>query len=190
MFYHIQLNWHCHWRPPAKGTRVTQTTYLAHSIICIVIFLAANYLKFLLNQRNPFDLHQLHIKHYQSTKSKQHRIGKTFPKPGIADTRNWKVPKVDPALIDPILRSPYAISGGITNFLFSPTHILQSVHLNNWKGEGGYSRSPWSHPLMTCPAPSLNSNGLPLKLIAIVKGDTDRKRSRRLRRWTRVCRYD
>src|SRR5271170_2834849 len=35
-----------------------------------------------------------------------------------------KVPRVEPALIAPMLRSPYAISGGITNFLFSPTHIL------------------------------------------------------------------
>src|SRR5271168_657313 len=35
-----------------------------------------------------------------------------------------KVPRVEPALIAPMLRSPYAMSGGMTNFLFSPTHIL------------------------------------------------------------------
>lgn len=49
-----------------------------------------------------------------------------------------------PGITFPAPFSPYPSSGGMVNFLFSPTHI---------------STNPWSQPLITWPTPSWNVNG-------------------------------
>ena len=46
----------------------------------------------------------------------------------------------------PAPASPYPSSGGIVSVRFSPTHMPST---------------PWSQPLMTCPAPSLKGRGWP-----------------------------
>jgi hypothetical protein len=48
--------------------------------------------------------------------------------------------------IGPLPNFPYPKPGGIVSVLASPGHM---------------SNSPWSQPLITCPAPSLNVNGTP-----------------------------
>ena len=51
-----------------------------------------------------------------------------------------------PGIFGPAPLSPYPSSDGMTNFRFSPSHI---------------PNNPWSHPLITCPAPRVNTNGSP-----------------------------
>src|ERR1700737_1128513 len=50
------------------------------------------------------------------------------------------------------------------SFLANTHTIVNPINI------GKYSNNPWSHPLMTCPAPSLNSNGVPLSLAMYIYG--------------------
>ena len=66
-----------------------------------------------------------------------------------------------------ITDEPYPNSGGITSFLFSPSHILLikflwKIHMELYTSLiATYPINPWSHPLMTCPDPNVNVNGWP-----------------------------
>ena len=69
----------------------------------------------------------------------------------------------------PAPRSPYPSSGGMVSLRFSPTHMPST---------------PWSHPLMTCPEPSLKGSGVPRSYLHPFHAHTMRK-ERMLPPWHR-----
>lgn len=69
------------------------------------------------------------------------------PQPPARPKKKLHSPSVLPAGIGPIPLSPYPNSGGIVSTLLSPIHI---------------SNNPSSHPLITCPFPTVKSSGVPL----------------------------
>jgi hypothetical protein len=71
--------------------------------------------------------------------------------------------------------------------LLSNTHTTRK---NTPIDSGRYSNNPWSHPLITCPAPSLNSNGRPLHSDFSQQTDTtDHTKNQKLHHSRKVSHY-